>query len=191
MRVEIIALGCSAGGLHALKTILGELPATFSTPIVVAQHRGPESDEGLAAHIQLHTPLAIFDGEDKMTIEPGKVYLAPPDYHLCVERGLLSLSIDPPVLHARPSIDVLFESVAESYRDGAVGVVLTGAGEDGARGLVRIKELGGLVVVQDPATAETAGLPVAALAALRQRGSGLAADHLLSLSEVGPFLRRL
>ena len=122
------------------------------------------------------------EAEDKEAIEHGHVYLAPPDYHLLVERGGgLALSTDDRVQYARPSIDVLFESAADAYRERCIGVVLTGLNEDGAAGLARIKELGGVAIVEDPRTAERSEMPAAALAATN-------ADVILPLAEIGLFL---
>ena len=125
--------------------------------------------------------LPVADANDKTPIEPGHVYLAPPDYHLLVQPGYFSLSTDDRVHFARPSIDVLFESAADAYRERVVGVILTGANADGAAGLSRIKRSGGVAVVQDPLTAERNEMPGAALAAT-------AADAILPLGEIGPFL---
>ncbi len=119
--------------------------------------------------------------DDKETIEPRHVYIAPADYHLLVDDGHFALSVDARVQFARPSIDVLFESVAESYRDRAIGIVLTGANEDGAAGLASIKRSGGVSIVQDPRTAERRMMPDAALAAVE-------ADAVLQLEEMGHFL---
>jgi two-component system chemotaxis response regulator CheB len=127
----------------------------------------------------------VREAEDKDRLAPGSVYLAPPDYHTLVEAdGTLALSTEGHVRHARPSIDVLFRSAAEAYRERCVGVVLTGANDDGADGLARIKELGGVAVVQDPRTAERREMPAAAIEATH-------ADIVLPLEEIGAFLRGL
>src|SRR5439155_9631982 len=134
--------------------------------IVIAQHRGPWGGERLAPLLQRQTQLRVREAEDKDELTPGTVYLAPPDYHTLIEAdGTIALSIDEHVRHARPSIDVLFHSAAEAYRERCVGVVLTGANEDGAEGLALIKQLGGVAVVQDPRTAERREMPTAALEA--------------------------
>jgi len=119
--------------------------------------------------------------EDKDLIAAGRVYLAPPDYHVLVEKGRFALSTDEPVHHARPSIDVLFESAADAYTTGVIGVILTGMSSDGALGAARIKARGGLIVIQDPDTAEGKVMPRAAMAQCD-------AHHLLALAEIGPFL---
>jgi len=158
---EIVMVGVSAGGLDAVCTLLRGLPADFAMAVVVIQHRSKES-EALCEVLQDCTPLGIQEVVDKTPVEPGNVYLAPPDYHLLVEEGNFSLSLDAPELYSRPSIDVAFESAAETYGPRVVGVVLTGANHDGARGLRRIVDRGGHAVVQDPATAEVAVMPAAA-----------------------------
>jgi two-component system chemotaxis response regulator CheB len=150
--------------------------------VVVAQHRKADAVEGgLAGLLRHRAQLPVAEADDKTTIEPGHVYLAPPDYHLLVQPGYFSLSTDDRVHFARPSIDVLFESAADAYRERVVGVILTGANADGAAGLSRIKRSGGVAVVQDPLTAERHEMPGAALAATT-------ADAILPLGEIGPFL---
>jgi two-component system, chemotaxis family, protein-glutamate methylesterase/glutaminase len=177
---ELIAVGASWGGLRAVGDILNALPDDFHPAVVVAQHRRADPAD-LAGLLATRTRLPVSDVDDKDPIEPGRVYLAPPGYHLLIERGHFSLSTDPPVNYARPSIDVLFESAADVYRERLIGVVLTGANEDGAAGLARIKRLGGVAIVQDPRTAERGEMPSAAI-------SATSADAILPLEEIGPFL---
>jgi two-component system chemotaxis response regulator CheB len=166
-RYALVAIGASLGGLAAIRVVLRPLPRELAAAVVVAQHRAPESHPtAFRDLLGAVTPLRVCEPVDKDSLRPGTVYLAPPDYHLLVEGGRLALSTDAPVQYARPSIDVLFESVAESYRDRSVGVVLTGANADGAKGLARLAELGGAAIVQDPATAECDEMPRAALAAV-------------------------
>jgi two-component system chemotaxis response regulator CheB len=182
---ELIAIGASWGGLHALSRLLEGIPAGLDQPIVVAQHRSPSSaDGGLTALLQSHTSRVVREAADKMPIERGCVYLAPPDYHLLVESSSLALSTDAAVQFARPSIDVLFESAADAYGDGTIGVVLTGANDDGAAGLARIKDRGGVAIVQDPDRSERRRMPDAAIAAT-------VADAVLPIEEIGPFLAGL
>ena len=183
-RAQLVVIGASWGGLKAVGAVLEGLPAHFGCAVVLAQHRSPASTGALAAVLQARTALAVREVEDKDLIEPGVVHLAPPDYHLLVEPGHLSLSLDERVQYSRPSIDVLFESAAGSYGEGVVAVVLTGANEDGAAGVQAVKRAGGLTVVQDPATAESPLMPQAAVA------SG-AADKVLSLGDIAPFLVEL
>ena len=182
---ELIVIGCSLGGMHALQVILSNLTRGFCVPIVVAQHRHKKSNEELPAYFRRKTDLKVVDAEDKQWIEPGYVYLAPADYHLLIERngarGELSLSVDERVHYSRPSIDVLFESAADAYSDRLIGIVLTGSNDDGAHGAARIKARGGIVVAQDPATAEAPAMPRAAIAASH-------VDQILRLEEIAPFL---
>ena len=167
MAYECVVIGASLGGLEAVATLLRSLGPEFSAPIAISQHRAAASSDGdLSAIWQRSTSLAIRDAEDKEGLERHRVYVAPADYHLLVEsREQLALSTDPPVLYARPSIDVLFESAADAFGVALIGVVLTGASQDGARGAARIQDRGGIVIVQDPASAERPEMPAAALAA--------------------------
>jgi two-component system, chemotaxis family, protein-glutamate methylesterase/glutaminase len=182
MHYDLIVIGASWGGLNAVGEILEALPAGFDCAVVVAQHRRDDTpDGGLAGLLALRTRLPVADVEDKSPIERGRVYLAPPDYHLLIEEGYFSLSVDELVHYARPSIDVLFQSAADAYRERVVGVILTGSNRDGATGLARIKARGGVAVVQDPRSAERREMPEAALASTH-------ADAVLPLSEIGPFL---
>jgi two-component system chemotaxis response regulator CheB len=133
---------------------------------VIAQHRSPDSHPtAFCDLLGAVTRLKVREASDKDAVRPGTAYIAAPDYHLLVDPGSVSLSTDEPVLHARPSIDVLFETAAESYRDRCIGVILTGSNDDGARGLARVVELGGTAIVQDPETAQRDGMPRAALRA--------------------------
>lgn len=166
MTPRIIVIGTSLGGLNALTQLLQRLPASLPVPVAVVQHRGVGDDRGLVELLNQRSNLKVLDAEDKMTVSPGHVYLAPPDYHLLVEEdGTLALSTDAHVRSARPSIDVLFESAARAFGPQAIAVVLTGASADGADGLRCIKEKGGVAIVEDPSTAECAIMPAAALAA--------------------------
>jgi two-component system chemotaxis response regulator CheB len=181
---QLVTIGCSMGGMQALQTIFGSLPADFPLPITVVQHRYRTSNEGLPQFLRRHTKLNVVDTTDKEWMKPGTVYLAPANYHLLVERGELSLSVDEAVAYSRPSIDVMFESAADAYGSGVIGVVLTGANSDGARGAVRIKKRGGFVIAQDPKTAESPAMPQAAVEATR-------VDRILPLERIGPFLVEL
>jgi two-component system chemotaxis response regulator CheB len=178
---EIVVVGTSVGGLKALQTLLSGLPDDFPVPVVIVQHRGKDSDTALCDFLGRHSRLPISEPEDKENIVPGRAYLAPRDYHLLVENGSFALSTDPAVGFARPSIDVLFESAADQYRDRTIGVVLTGANRDGARGLAAIKLRGGLALVEDPALAACPEMPEAAIA-------GTEVDGILSVAEFGPLL---
>jgi two-component system chemotaxis response regulator CheB len=164
---HLVVIGASWGGLDAIRTILQGLPAGLGAAVVVAQHRSPESHPtAFRDLLGAVTRLEVREAGDKDELRPGTVYIAAPDYHLLIDERTVALSTDEPVQFARPSIDVLFESAAESYRERCIGVVLTGANADGARGLRRIVELGGMALVEDPATAKRDEMPLAALAAV-------------------------
>jgi two-component system, chemotaxis family, protein-glutamate methylesterase/glutaminase len=180
----IVAIGASWGGVRAVGVVLRGLPDEFPAPIVIAQHRGEENPTRLADALGRHSPIHVVEATDKDVLKPGHAYLAPPGYHLLVERGSVSLSTDDHVRFSRPSIDVLFESVADSYGEDAVGVILTGASDDGAAGLARIRRRGGVTVVQEPATAERPTMPEAALAAGH-------AHRVVTLDGIGPFLAKV
>ena len=162
----IVAIGTSWGGLAALGRILSDLPKKFPAPLIVVQHRSKDSDDLLAKLLQDVCDLNVREAEDKDVLQPATVYVAPSDYHLMVDFGQVSLTTDAPVRYSRPSIDVAFESVSRAYGSGAIGVVLTGANDDGSRGLARIIALGGRGIVQDPDTAEVPIMPAAAVKAV-------------------------
>ncbi len=149
-----------------MSKLLGALPAEFSIPIVIVQHRSKDSDRLLSQLLQDATPLTVCEIEDKDLLEPGTVHVAPADYHALVERGSLSLTVEEPVRYSRPSIDVLFTSVADSYGKEAIGVILTGANEDGSRGLAHIVKRGGKALIQAPKSAEVPIMPLAAVRAV-------------------------
>jgi two-component system chemotaxis response regulator CheB len=163
---DIVVVGTSWGGLAALRLLVGGLPPTFAMAMVLVQHRHKDSDALLRVLLQEQTALEVCEVEDKMPIEHGRVYVAPPDYHTLVEPGHFSLSTEAPVRYSRPSIDVTFTSAADSYAHRTVGMVLTGANADGSAGLRRISDRGGLALVQEPATAESPTMPAAACRAV-------------------------
>jgi two-component system chemotaxis response regulator CheB len=163
----VIAIGTSWGGLSAIRSLLAGLPGDLAAAVVVAQHRSPESHRtALRDLVAAATALEVREPGDKEELRAGVAYLAAPDYHLLLAEGHFELSVDEPVAFARPSIDVLLESAADAYRERCVGVVLTGANHDGARGLAHVVERGGTALVQDPAEAARAEMPEAALAAV-------------------------
>jgi two-component system chemotaxis response regulator CheB len=179
---ELICIGASWGGLQAVGRVLSDLDEEIDVPIVLAQHRHPAAAPStLAELLRLRINRPVLDAEDKMPIERRHVYIAPPDYHLLIQRGSFALSLDERVQYARPSIDVMFESAAYAYGPRVIGIVLTGANEDGAAGLALIKQRGGVAVIQDPEGAMRRTMPEAAIAAT-------AADAILPLEEIGKFL---
>lgn len=161
---DAVAIGASAGGIDALFTLLKDLQPPVHAALVLVLHL-PEQHESRLAQVFGHrTRLPVEEARPHAPVEPGKIYFAPPGYHLLVEDDrTFSLSCDPPVLFSRPSIDVLLESCAEAYGNRLLGVVLTGANEDGARGLAAVKACGGLTAVQDPAEAAHVVMPEAAI----------------------------
>jgi two-component system chemotaxis response regulator CheB len=182
MQYELIVIGTSWGGLDAVSRLLDRLHDDVHQPIVVVQHRAADAMDGaLADLLSGHTRRIVSDPDDKTELERDHVYLGPPDYHTLVEGGHVALSTDAPVSYARPSIDVLFESAADAYGERAIGIVLTGANRDGARGLARIKQHGGVAIVQDPESSERRTMPDAAIAAT-------IADAILPLEEIPGFL---
>ena len=187
MAYGVVVIGSSLGGLHAVSTLLAALPQGFHLPIVIAQHRAtvPPSDGELQTIWQRQTSLVVCDAEDKVPIVPGRVYVAPADYHLMIEsRHRLALSTEGPVLWARPSIDVLFETAAEAYGESVIGVILTGASADGSQGLRAIRARGGCALVQEPTSAECDVMPRAALAAT-------SVNQVLGLCDLGRLLGTL
>src|SRR5712671_8196598 len=163
MPYSIVAMGTSWGGLSALRKLLGGLPRDFSIPIVLVQHRSKDSDRLLSQLLQDGTDLKVCEVEDKDALCAGTVHVAPANYHVLVESGHLSLTIEEPVRFSRPSIDVMFASAADAYGPATIGLILTGANEDGARGLADIAKRGGRALVQDPRTAEIPIMPEAAI----------------------------
>jgi two-component system chemotaxis response regulator CheB len=182
---ELVTIGASWGGLHAIETVLSGLPDGFPMPIAIAQHRSVDSSSGaLSRMLSLRSALHVREAGDKDPLEPGSVYIAPSDYHLLVEPDGFALSVEGMVQHSRPSIDVLFDSAADTYGPRLIGVILTGANSDGAYGLSRVKRRGGLTIVQDPETAEKRDMPDAAIA------TG-AVDEVLPLERIAPRILEL
>lgn len=185
MRHEAIVIGASVGGWEALKTLLSALPASFPSPIAIVQHIGERSESFMAELLNQVSRIAVKEAEDKESLSSGTAYLAPPGYHLLIEPDRsFSLSVDERVNHARPSIDVLFESAAEVFGGTLIGIILTGANADGARGLKTIKEYGGLAIVQNPEEAENPTMPKAALTATE-------VDYIVSLQQLTTILFQL
>jgi len=179
---DIVALAASAGGLMALGKVLSGIPAEFPATIVVVQHLDPRHRSLMAEIIGRMTPMKVKQAQEGDKLEPGIVYIAPPNRHLLVNPdGSLSLSLSELVHFVRPSADLLFESVAGSYRERAIAVVLTGTGSDGSMGVQAIKKMGGTVIVQDEATSEFFGMPDAAI----KTGS---VDFVLPLREIASAL---
>jgi two-component system chemotaxis response regulator CheB len=180
-RYDVVVVGTSTGGLHALTRLLGALPATYRLPILIVQHRSKDSDERLSGLLRGASQLPVSEAEDKEPLRGPGVYLGPPDYHLLLELESMALSTEEPVAYSRPSIDVLFESAAYSHGSAVIGVLLTGANQDGTRGLQEIKQRGGYVIVQDPTSAESGFMPKNAM-------KNVVADRVLDLEQIATEL---
>jgi two-component system chemotaxis response regulator CheB len=184
VRPHVVVIGASAGALDALTAILPALPADFGLPIVVVVHIPPDKPSVLSELFTAKCAVRVREAEDKEPLAKGTVYFAPPDYHLLVESDrTLSLSTEAPVLFSRPSIDVLFESAADALGPAVIGLVLTGANEDGASGLKAVVDAGGTAIVQDPETAFASAMPEAALAACPDA-------TVVLLEEIAKYLKR-
>ncbi|HYD32510.1 MAG TPA: chemotaxis protein CheB [Azospirillaceae bacterium] len=182
-RYDAVMVGCSLGGLRALRAILQPLPADYPLPVIVVSHIGPDGQGLLAELLDEDCAMSVVEVEDKAPVVPGIIHVAPGGYHLLIEGDrTFSLSVDAKVRNVRPAIDVLFESAVDTYGGRLVGVVLTGANDDGAQGLKAIREAGGFGIVQDPATAEAATMPKAAFALA-------GADRVLALEDIALVLQ--
>jgi len=180
--IELIVIGGSAGALDLMLDIAGALPDALVAPVVMVLHLQANQPSLMPDLLARSCDRQVREVEDKLTMQPRTIYVAPPNYHVLLERDrTLALSVDPPVHWSRPSIDVLFESAADAYGERLMGIVLTGANQDGAAGLLAVKRAGGVTVVQDPQTAQAALMPAAAL----QRAEP---DHVLPLDGIAALL---
>lgn len=178
---DIVAIGSSAGGIKALEIMLSELTADFPLPILIVQHLDPRHRSLMAEIMQRHSKLRVIEAADGETMKPAFVYIAPPNKHLLVNDGKILLTSTAFVHFSRPSIDLLFESVAATYGDRSIGIILSGTGRDGAMGIKAIKEKGGTTIAQDEATAEHWGMPQAAIA------TGMV-DFVLPIQDIAPAI---
>lgn len=184
-QVEAVVIGASAGALDALSTILPALPVGFRLPVIIVVHIPPDKRSVLAELFQAKCRVPVREAEDKEPITAGTVYFAPPDYHLLIEgEKTLALSRDEPVLFSRPSIDVLFETAADAYGPGLIGIVLTGANQDGAEGMRSIIAAGGIALIQDPVGAFAGAMPDAAI-------KSSPSARVMSLSAIAAYLQEV
>lgn len=184
-RYKAIVIGTSAGGLYALSSILQKLPVAYPLPIVVVQHRAKDQSYLLEDVLQSKSKIKIKQADEKEAIKGRYVYIAPPDYHLLVESNkTFSLSADEQVRYSRPSIDVLFESAALVYKETLIGIVLTGANNDGAYGIEMINQYGGLTIAQDPNEADFPIMPRASIATQKVM-------YVWTLAEIQSFLLKV
>lgn len=182
---DVAVIGCSAGGLTSLQTLFGHIGKPLGASVVIVCHSGSEVMDTFCELLQRHSPMPVQEAEERTRPMAGRVYVAPAGYHLLFERdGAFALNVDERVEYSRPSIDVLFESAAEVWADRLIGMVLTGANADGARGLRSIRQRGGLALVEDPDTASVSTMPTAAL-------DMAGADYCLPLNGLGPLLESL
>ena len=185
MKYDAVVIGASWGGINALKVLLSELPIDFLVPVFVVQHLLPEEDSYLVTYLKENTSIEIKDPNSLEKIVPSVVFIAPPNYHMLLEKTEhIVLSVEEKVNYSRPSIDLLFLSAAEVYKEKLIGVVLTGANSDGSVGLKRIKELGGFTIVQDPKQAEAGIMPKAAIKSTE-------VDYVLNIEEIGQAIKKL
>ncbi|WP_213880384.1 chemotaxis protein CheB [Pseudomonas sp. dw_358] len=184
-RFQAVVVGASAGGVEALLSIYGALPPGYSLPVITVLHLPDNRHSQLAEVFERRLLRPVRQAMDKETIEAGVIYFAGPGYHLSIERDFsFSLSQEERVHYSRPAIDLLFDSAADAYGPALVAVLLTGANEDGARGIATVARHGGLTVVQDPAEAKISVMPLAALALT-------VPDHILPLHGIGTLLAGL
>jgi two-component system chemotaxis response regulator CheB len=161
---KIIVIGCSMGGITALEKLLSPLPSSFSIPIVIVQHISPVSENYLVDILNDSCNLIVKEVDEKEKIKKGHIYIAPPDYHVLIETDFtFTLSLEDKVNFSRPSIDVLFETAADCCKNKTIGIILTGANNDGASGLKKIKNAGGITIVQEPIEAKISTMPKAAI----------------------------
>lgn len=184
-RYKLVVIGASAGGLSALEKLLTPLPANFSIPIIVVQHISPDSENYMVTLLNNRCNLHVKEIDEKEVIKPGYVYIAPPNFHILMEEDhSISLSVDEPVNFSRPSIDVLFETAADVFKNRLIGIVLTGGNQDGAVGLKTIKDKGGLTIVQSPQEARVNIMPSIAISTTHP-------DYVLTLNEISSLLIKL
>lgn len=182
---EMVLIGTSTGGTEALRQIFAALSSDFALPILVAQHLHPLQDKATIVKFHENCTIPIKEAAEQELIRPGQVYFAPSNYHLLIEDDhTFAFSIDAKVNFTRPSIDVLFESAADVYGKHLIGIILTGANHDGARGLQIIGNKGGLTIVQDPETAIAPAMPLAAIAATK-------VQHILAPDKIGRLLAKV
>src|SRR3954468_16267399 len=181
---QIVVIGASAGGLEAMRTLARDLPADFPTPICVVIHSAPQSPGMIGEILDRVGPLRATNARNRERLTPAHIYVAPPDFHLVVEPGILRVTKGPRENRFRPAIDPLFRSAAQVYGPGAIGVILTGSLDDGVAGLWTIKRLGGTAVVQDPAEALYSSMPRTAI-------QQVDVDHVVPIDQLAPLLVRL
>lgn len=182
---KAVIIGGSAGSFQVITRILNSLPPTFPLPVLLSLHRLKHVRSGFVEALSIKSSIPVIEPYDKDQIKPGKAYLAPANYHMFIELGnRIALSTEEPVNHSRPSIDLSFLTAAQVYREKLVGIILSGANKDGAFGLKKIKDFGGLTIVQDPEECQVKTMTEASLKLSK-------VDHVLSTQEIIRFLQNL
>ncbi len=182
---ELVVIGGSAGSIDAVLKILKNLRADFAIPIIIVLHRKASHEEYFVSIFQKKTKLKVKEAEGREKIEPGVIYIVPPDYHLLIEDDkTLTLDVSEKVNYSRPSIDITLECAADAFKEKLIGIILTGANADGAKGLAKIKSKKGLAIVQNPETAEVNTMPKEAI-------KSTAIDHILDLEDIARFLNTM
>ena len=185
MKYKAIVIGCSAGGFVALKELLTPLRKDFSIPIIIVQHISPHSDNYITTYLNEHCNLNVKEADQKEIIQKGNIYFAPPNFHLLIEENFFfSLTTEERINFARPAINILFETASYAYKDKLIGIILTGANNDGSKGMKAIKKQGGLTIVQNPETAEVDSMPLNAINATK-------IDYILDLKQITEMLNAL
>jgi len=185
MLYKAVVIGASAGGFNALRNFIPKLPKQFSMPVFIVQHISPSSDSYMSLFLNKLSKLNVKEADEKEKIKPGNVYISPPNYHLLIEENLsISFSTEAKKNYSRPSIDILFETASYAYGKKLIGIILTGANNDGAAGLLKIKEAGGYCIVQEPSEAEAPAMPLAAIKKAKP-------NRILKLNEIVDLLVKL
>jgi len=183
-KYKLVVIGSSAGGLSALEKLLTPLPAGFSMPVVAVQHVSPHSENYMTTYLNEKCNLTVKEADEKELLKAGVVYIAPPNFHVLIEEDhTISLSVEEKVNFSRPSIDVLFETAADVFRNKVIGIVLTGGNQDGALGLKAIKDHGGLTIVQSPDEAHVDIMPNIAIKTTKP-------DYVLALDDISKLLMK-
>lgn len=182
---KLVVIGGSAGSLHVLLVILAKLKPSLQIPVVIILHRKNDSESSLSQLMALRTGLPVKEADDKEYVRPGTIYLAPANYHLLLEQDFnFSLDASEKINFSRPSIDVTFQTGAEAYTNGTTGILLSGANADGVEGLRLIQKMGGIIIVQDPASAQVPFMPQAAL-------DQLTVDHVFNTDQIAEYINAL
>ncbi len=185
MNYKAIVIGASAGGMESISAILKKLPIDFTVPIIIVQHLSPKSKGYMVSYLNKSSELQVKEADEKEKLISGFVYIAPANYHLLIEDDeTFSLTVGEKINYSRPSIDLLFETASDVYQDNLIGIILTGANNDGSLGLKKIKERGGLTIVEDPDTAMVNIMPKAAMGATE-------IDYILGVDNIAKIIMKL